>query len=68
MKTALEAARDRVQTLRDSGMKPEGFHIHVGENGTRCEFCGAALWDDRHDPVNVKAGRFVRISIKHVGA
>jgi hypothetical protein len=55
--TALEQARATAETLRATGIRTSAPHLHVGENGTRCEFCGKPLWVERHDPINVRAGR-----------
>lgn len=57
--TPLEQARAMAQGLRDAGIQPWVPHFHLGENGTRCEFCRKPLWVERHDPMNVRAGRIV---------
>lgn len=55
----LARARRMAQALQDAGIKQSVPHHHIGENGTRCAFCGADLRDERHDPPNVAAGRIV---------
>lgn len=58
--TPLEQAREAARILQQAGVKPEYPHFHVGENGTRCEFCNQPLWKNRHDPMNVLAGKIIR--------
>lgn len=57
--SALSEARETSATMRRVGTTPSTPHIHVGQNGVRCEFCGKPLWVERHDPINVRAGRIV---------
>jgi len=55
-KTPLERARDETVALIQRGVDPNHEHVHVGENGTRCEFCGRPLTAQRHDPLKLKRG------------
>ena len=57
--TPLENAMEVTGWMRTLQIKFKAPHSHVGENGTRCEFCHKPCWVERHDPMNVAAGRIV---------
>ena len=55
IRTPLEQALLDVETLKRCGIKPTDSHFHIGENGTRCEFCGKPSWAAIHDPLRSDA-------------
>jgi hypothetical protein len=52
----LQRAREAVAVLRRYGIRPEDHHLHVDENGTRCEFCGKPVQSAVHDPLRLRKG------------
>lgn len=56
IKTPLEDARESAETLHRFGIRITDSHLHVGDNGTRCEFCGKPLEAKVHDPLRLGRG------------
>jgi len=57
--TPLDKARAEVEVLKACGISPTVPHCHVGENGTRCEFCSKPLDAYRHHPTLYRTGSTV---------
>lgn len=54
--TPLQKARFYADILRQFGIRTTDYHLHVGENGTRCEFCGKSMDSKIHDPKRIDRG------------
>lgn len=54
--TPLEEVLLIVKHLIRAGIRQSDHHLHIGENGTRYEFCGKPLQAKIHDPLRLERG------------